>query len=92
MANTIVRVYTAAGRLVGYFIDPQVDIDPEHYFQVTGKFCDEDGSPLEKVEFNPQALPYTLDLSGIKKCDHATVSRGYVQRGRQPVIITASCS
>ena len=42
-------------------------------------------------EFNPQALPYTLDLSGIKKCDHTTVASGYVQRGRQPVLITANC-
>ncbi len=91
MSNTIVRVYTAAGRLVGYFIDPQVDIHPDHYFQVTGRFVDADGQPLEKLQFNPQSLPYTLDLSGLKKCEHATVSGGYIQRGRHPVVITANC-
>jgi hypothetical protein len=86
-----VTVYTPGGKVVGYFQNPQVDMDPDHEYQISGEFVEEDGTRHERIEFNPQVLPYTIDISAFKKCNHSTLVRGYIQRGRQPVTMTATC-
>lgn len=87
----IVKVFTPGGKFVGQFVNPVVQMYPEHYYEISGEFQDEHGHPFDKVEFNPQVLPYTLDISTVKKCPHATLEGGYVQRGRQPVRMTGNC-
>lgn len=87
----VVKVFTPGGKFVGQFVDPAVDMDPQHYYEISGQFVDEQGQAFEKLEFNPQVLPYTLDISTVKKCGHETLVNGYIQRGRQPVRITARC-
>ncbi len=91
MSESIVRMYTPAGKVVGYFKDPVVDMSPEHYYEIAGEFFVEGGEHPEKVEFNPQMLPYVADISAVKKCPHGTLQGVYVQRGRQPVRVTGSC-
>jgi hypothetical protein len=87
----VVKVFTPGGKFVGQLINPVVDMDPDHYYELTGELLDENGQPFTRVEFNPQARPYTLDISQVKQCGHTTLQGGYVQRGRQPIRITASC-
>lgn len=88
----VVKVFTPGGKFVGQFVNPVVAMYPEHYYEISGEFVNEEGHVFEKLEFNPQVLPYTLDISTVKKCGHTTLQGGYIQRGRQPVKITASCA
>lgn len=87
----VVKVFTPGGKFVGQFVKPVVDMNPEHHYEISGEFIDEHGHTFEKLEFNPEVLPYTLDISTVKMCSHTTLEGGYVQRGRQPVRMTASC-
>jgi hypothetical protein len=89
--GVVVKVFTPGGKFVGQFVNPSIDMYPDHYYEVSGQFVDEQGLPFRKVDFNPQVLPYTLDISTGKQCNHTTLQGGYVQRGRQPVKITANC-
>jgi hypothetical protein len=90
--GTVVKVFTPAGKFVGQFNNPVIDMYPEHFYEISGEFVDEQGKPFKKVEINPQVLPYTLDISASgKECNHTTLQGGYIQRGRQPVKITANC-
>lgn len=89
--TTIVKVFTPAGKHVGQFETPGVDMDPEHHYEIWGYFTDGDGRPFEKVEFNPQVLPYVVDISPITKCKHKMLVQAYIQRGRQPVRLTGTC-
>lgn len=87
----VVKVFTPGGKFVGQFENPTVAMYPEHHYEISGRFVDEQGQVIPKLEMNPQVMPYTLDISTIKQCAHTSLSGGYVQRGRQPVMITASC-
>ena len=91
MSQGVVKVFTPSGKFVGQFDNPTIDMYPDHYYEVTGQFADERGQVAAQIEFNPEVLPYTLDISGFKQCNHATLQGGYVQRGRQPVKMTAQC-
>ena len=89
--GNVVKVFTPTGKFVGQFVNAAVDMYPDHHYEIAGDFVDEHGHPFKKVEFNPQVLPYTLDISTVKQCNHSTLQGGYIQRGRQPVKMTASC-
>lgn len=87
MSDVKARVTTSSGQLIGYFVDFKVVNLCENDYEVSGTFIDESGRNYDRIEFNPQILPYTIDLS---QSNHAVkvLSRGYVQRGRQPVVMT----
>ena len=87
----VITVQTYGGRLVGVIKDAKIDMNPDHEYEVTGTFEMPGGRVVDRVEFNPQVLPYILDITGQNKCSHTSLHMGYVQRGRQPVRITASC-
>ena len=91
MSQGIIKVFTPAGRFVGQFVNPQVEMYPDHHYEISGEFADEHGDVMTKIEFNPQSTPYTLDISTLKQCNHSTLHGGYVQRGRHPVRMSASC-
>ena len=90
MSDRVIKVFTPAGKLVGQFVDPTVAMYPEGHYEICGQFVDQDGKPVTKLEFNPQVLPYTLDISPAMQCKHSKLQGGYIQRGRQPVKMTAS--
>lgn len=88
----VVKVFTPAGKFVGQFVNPVVEMYPEHHYEISGEFQDENGHTFPRVELNPQVLPYTLDISTVKKCSHTTLQAGYIQRARHPIKISASCA
>lgn len=89
MSEIKVRVSTNNGQLIGYFISPQVEHLCGEDYEVSGTFVDENGRPYDRIEFNPEAVPYELDVSGVQGLRTQRLHCGYVHRGRQPVRITA---
>lgn len=90
MGDVKARVTTSSGQLIGYFVDFKVVCLCGSDYEIRGTFVDEFGKAYEKIEFNPQVLPYTVDLSQAKESDAKVLGQGYVQRGRQPVVMTFS--
>jgi hypothetical protein len=88
MSEIKVKIYTPAGKYLGYFLNPEIEKFPEFEYEITGRFFEETGQSTDKVEFNPESLPYTADLSELKDVPHARLINVYVQRGRQPVRIS----
>jgi hypothetical protein len=88
MADVVVSVYTTSGVKVGHFKNPLIELFTDDHYSLTGNFYDPDGVLSDRIEFNPQILPYMADLSELSEYRHKKVSRVYVQRGRQPVSMT----
>lgn len=82
-----VNIYTPAGKHVGYFLDPQIEAFPDGDYEISGKFFQEGDEPTVKLEFNPEAMPYSADLSETGLSTKKLVNV-YVQRGRQPVLMS----
>lgn len=91
MAEQAVNLYNPNGDKVGYIKNPTLEMLPEHHYEITGDFYSVDGERYAKVEFNPEVLPYTADISSVSKCGHEQLVRVYVMRGRQPVTVTGVC-
>jgi hypothetical protein len=91
MANSKVNIFKTNGQLFGYFVDPKVISYQQGEYEIRGKFFLADDQPATKLEFNPQALPYQADLSELS-VQHKKINLVYVQRGRQPVIMTGSAN
>lgn len=88
MADVVVSVYTPTGVKVGYFKNPVIELFTADHYCLTGHFYDPDGELSDRIEFNPQVLPYLADLSELTDYNHRKVDQVYVQRGRQPVSMT----
>ena len=91
MPDVIVEIFTPRGAKVGKFVNPKVEMVPNHYYSISGQFTDENGQVPDRIEFNPEALPYTADITGATKCTHKKIIRVYVQRGRQPIEMIGVC-
>jgi hypothetical protein len=89
MSDVKAKVCGPRGQTIGFFINPEVKNLCQNDFEISGTFVDEEGQALEKVEFNPEAMPYTVDLSLASLAGLKSLLRAYVQRGRQPVVMTA---
>jgi len=87
MAEVKINVYTPAGRHVGYFLNPAIKTYPEGDYELNGEFYDGDGNKITKLEFNPQTLPYSCDIGSLS-VSHKKLQSCYVQRGRQPVVMS----
>lgn len=90
MTEAKVNIYTPQGQFVGYFLNPQVKEFQEGDYEIKGEFFDSEGLRISKIDFNPQILPYTADLSEIPDLANERIYRVYVQRGRQPVMMTGN--
>lgn len=92
MADVKVNVYTPAGKNVGYFINPEVKVYPAGDYEITGDFFEPTGEKPTRIDFNPEAMPYTADLSDYcnnnPKVSHKKLSSVYVQSGRQPITMS----
>ncbi len=91
MTDLKIVVLTPAGEIAGYFINPKVEMILPHYYKLSGTFYDHDGGMPHRIEFNPEVLPYNVDLSGIGTCKHEKLEAVYVQRSRQPVEMIGRC-
>lgn len=85
MSDVKVKVYTPGGQYVGYFLNPSIEQFPEGEYEVSGKFFDDAGVAIIKLDFNPQSVPYAADMSELSGVPHKRLTNVYVQRGRQPV-------
>ena len=90
MSKIKINVFNNSGTLIGYFVDPQIQAFAQAEYEISGNFFDANGQIAGKVEFNPQAVPYIADLSGLEKPEHKRLRNVYVQRGRQPVRMTGT--
>lgn len=88
MADVKVKIYTPEGRYVGYFLNPTVHQYPESEYEISGTFFDENGEKTLKLDFNPETLPYFADMTEHQPSPHVRLIRVYIQRGRQPVVMT----
>ncbi len=91
MPDAIVEVFTSQGTIVGRFVNPRIERLSEHYYSITGTFVDADGTVLDRIDFNPEVMPYTADISPASPCDHTKLVMVYVQRGRNPIQMTGVC-
>lgn len=85
MTEMTVDIFTPNGQKVGRFKNPTIDLLTADHYEITGIFCEADGSVVDRVEFNPQVLPYEADISQAPGLPHKRLVNVYVQRGRQPV-------
>lgn len=85
MSDTKVKIYTPANQYVGYFLNPVLEEYPENEYDISGQFYNDNGEVIERLEFNPESLPYNADLSELSGAKHSRMVRVYIQRGRQPV-------
>ncbi len=69
-------------------MNPKVELLCERDFELSGSFVNESGAPYEKVEFNPEVMPYVIDLTQLPALGFNSLEKAYVQRGRQPVVMT----
>lgn len=92
MSDVKVNIYTQAGVHVGYFVNPKVQAFPEGDYELSGEFFDALGERIARLDMNPQAIPYTADISTVSGLAHKSLGNVYVQRGRQPVKMTGSAS
>ena len=91
MADVKAKVTTELGQVIGYFVNPKVENLCQLDYEISGAFVDEAGAVIDKVEFNPEVLPFNIDLSELGLAGLKGLEKGYVQRGRQPVHMTAVC-
>jgi len=89
MSKIRIDIYNTANGLVGYFIDPEIETYTQGDYEIKGLFYNQAGQLSSKLDFNPEALPYTADLSTTDKT-HKNLKNVYVQRGRQPVRMTGT--
>lgn len=88
--NVKVKIYNSNGQDVGYFLNPAISSFPDGDYEISGEFFGPAGDLIQKLEFNPQSLPYNADASAVGKIAHKKLYNVYVQRGRQPVKMTAN--
>jgi hypothetical protein len=84
-----ITVYKSNGSLLGYFRQVQLDRFGKNEYAIKGIFYTADGTVPEKVNFNPQSCPYSGIAEEIAEAAHKQLTNIYIQRGRQPVIMTA---
>jgi hypothetical protein len=89
MADGRINIYKKNGTLLGYFRDPKISQFGEDEYEVHGIFCDAEGVLIEKLEFNPQSVPYWGEIKDIPGIKHLQLTNIYIQRGRQPITVSA---
>lgn len=89
MSDVKARISTGLGQVVGYFVNPKITHLCDNDYEISGQMVDESGAPYDKVEFNPEIVPYVVDLSNVPSAGMKSLVRAYVQRGRQPIVMSA---
>lgn len=83
-----VNVYTPQGQLVGYFSEPTIVEVHKDHFEISGFFYDSNGELVSKQGFNPEILPYEINVDLKNEGKSSKIGKVYVQRGRQPVLMS----
>ncbi len=85
MSERTIKIFSPSGQYIGYFTNPTIEFFPDSDYDFAGTFHDATGAPVSRVEYNPQALPYTAELDGIADVKHKRLNTVYVQHARNPV-------
>jgi hypothetical protein len=88
MSEGRVNIYKKNGVMLGYFRQPKISQFGNDEYEIQGVFYDAEGALAEKIEFNPQSLPYWAEIKDTAEVKHSQLTNVYIQRGRQPVTIT----
>ena len=89
MTQKNISIYKINGTLLGYFDQAKVSRFGEDEYAIQGPFYGPDGSVLAKLEFNPQSLPHWGQVESSSDIKHKQLTNIYIQRGRQPILVTA---
>jgi hypothetical protein len=89
MDSQKIAIYKSNGSPLGYFCQVQVKRFGQDEYSIEGIFYAADGSIPDKMEFNPQALPYWGTVEEGLNINHKNLTNIYIQHGRQPVVMTA---
>jgi hypothetical protein len=94
MVESTVKIFTPPSQhgrnYVGYFVNPRIEAFPDGDYEIEGRFFDDRGELVGKIEYNPQSLPYTAELDGATDVKHRRLVNVYVQRGRNPIKMTGT--
>jgi hypothetical protein len=88
MVEGRINIYRKNGSLLGYFRDPKISLYGNDEYEVKGIFHDAEGSLVERLDFNPQSVPYWAEIKDIPGSKHNQLTNVYVQSGRQPMTIS----
>ncbi len=83
-----IPVYSLDNSLLGYLLNYEIENFQDVDIKLTGDYIDKNNSQPVKLDFNPEVLPYWLDITDLKLSKFSKVVNVYVQRGRQPVIFS----
>lgn len=88
MSEVKLKVVNSQGDVVGYFVNFQIEQLTSMDYEIKGDFVDADQIAKPRIDFNPESLPYFADLGPAANFTHKRLGSGYVQRGRQPVVMS----
>lgn len=87
MSDYRAYVFKTNGQILGYFLNPELEQLSEDQFLITGALYGPGEQLFDRAEFNPQILPYQVDVSSIPGpgSNISRIFHTYVQRARQPI-------
>lgn len=88
MSEVKLKVVNSQGNVVGYFVNFQIEQLTSVDYEIKGSFIDSEQIARDRIDFNPESLPYFVDLGPATNFAHKRLGAGFVQRGRQPVVMS----
>lgn len=85
MSEPTIKIFSPSGQYIGYFTNPVIEFFPDADYDFQGTFYDANGTAVSRVEYNPQALPYTAELDGLHDVKHKRLHTVYIQHARNPI-------
>jgi hypothetical protein len=85
MSKRSIKIFSPAGQYIGHFIDPTIEFFADSDYDFQGSFYDACGDLVSRVEYNPEALPYTAELDGLQDFKHKKLHTVYIQHARHPI-------
>ena len=85
MSEQTIKIFSPSGQYVGYFTNPTIEFFPDSDYDFQGSFYDAAGDLVSRIEYNPQALPYTAELDGVPHIKHTRLHNVYIQHARNPI-------
>jgi hypothetical protein len=85
MSERTIKIFSPAGQYLGYFVNPKIEFFADSEYDFEGHFLDAKGEVVNKLEYNPEALPYSAELDGMTDVKHNRLCKVYIQRSRPPI-------
>jgi hypothetical protein len=92
MSEQTIKIFSPSGLYIGYFSNPQIEFFPDSDYDFQGTFYDAAGDIIDRVEYNPQALPYTAEIDGMPDVKHKRLHTVFIQHARSPIKMSGSGS